>query len=98
MPAEPETGEPDTGGAGATGASATDKRTINGLTRVLAKACRALGDAGHPKEAAALAAQGWTMVRKVHPTQANRLDGAMHYLARLEAKQEVGASSAPAVE
>ncbi|GAB3040135.1 hypothetical protein GCM10027052_21130 [Parafrigoribacterium mesophilum] len=68
---------------------------IDGLTRVLAKACRALGDAGHPKEAAALAAQGWTMVRGLYPKQADRLDGAMHYLARLEAKQEAGESSPP---
>ena len=71
---------------------------VDGLTRVLAKACRALGDAGHPQEAAALAAQGWTIVRKVHPKQADRLDGAMHYLARLEAKQEAGAPTTSAVE
>jgi hypothetical protein len=57
---------------------------VDGLTRVLAKACRRLGDAGHPEDAAALAAQGWALVRKVHPAQAERLDGTMHYLARLE--------------
>jgi hypothetical protein len=59
---------------------------VDGLTRVLAKACRRLGDAGHPEDAAALAAQGWALVRQVHPAQADRLDGTMHYLARLEAK------------
>ena len=74
MPAEP---------AGASG----DADVIDGLTRVLAKACRRLGDAGHPEDAAALAAQGWALVRKVHPAQADRLDGTMHYLARLEAAE-----------
>jgi hypothetical protein len=73
VPAEPVPAGPD---------------VIDGLTRVLAKACRQLGDAGHPKDAAALAAQGWAFVRKVHPVQADRLDGTMHYLARLEAKLE----------
>ncbi|MEO7005394.1 MAG: hypothetical protein ABI275_05515 [Terrimesophilobacter sp.] len=82
MPAEPEPGA--SGASDAGGAVTDDGRTIDGLTRVLAKACRALGDAGHPKDAASLAAQGWTMVRKVHPKQADRLDGTMHYLARLE--------------
>jgi hypothetical protein len=57
---------------------------VDGLTRVLAKACRRLGDAGHPEDAAALAAQGWALLRQVHPAQAERLDGTMHYLARLE--------------
>jgi hypothetical protein len=71
VPAEPDgaSGSPD---------------VVDGLTRVLAKACRRLGDAGHPEDAAALAAQGWALVRKVHPAQADRLDGTMHYLARLE--------------
>lgn len=68
--------------------SAEPQDTVDGLTRVLAKACRRLGEAGAPKEAAALAAQGWVLVRKSHPAQADRLDGAMHYLARLEAKLE----------
>jgi hypothetical protein len=55
---------------------------------VLAKACRRLGDAGHPKEAAGLAAEGWVLLRGVHAKDADRLDGTMHYLARLEAKLE----------
>ena len=89
VPAEPEQGavgaQAAAGPSSAAAASGTTE-VIDGLTRVLAKACRQLGDAGHPKDAAALAAQGWVLVRKVHPAQADRLDGTMHYLARLEAK------------
>lgn len=59
---------------------------IEGLTRVLAKACRQLGDAGHPRDAGKLAAAGWALLREDHPKQAERLDGTMHYVARLEAK------------
>jgi hypothetical protein len=83
VPAEPAgaSGDADTTSAASASGDAT---IVDGLTRVLAKACRRLGDAGHPEDAAALAAQGWALVRKVHPTQAVRLDGIMHYLARLE--------------
>ncbi|MEO6943221.1 MAG: hypothetical protein ABI053_00740 [Lacisediminihabitans sp.] len=61
---------------------------IDGLTRVLAKACRQLGDAGHPREAGKLAADGWVLLREHHPREADRLDGTMHYTARLEAQQK----------
>jgi len=61
---------------------------VEGLTRVLAKACRQLGDAGHPREAGKLAADGWVLLRENHPKQAERLDGTMHYVARLEKKFE----------
>jgi hypothetical protein len=58
---------------------------VDGLTRVLAKTCRQLADAGHPREAGKLAADGWVLLRETHPKQADRLDGTMHYTARLEA-------------
>ena len=59
---------------------------VDGLTRVLAKACRALADAGQPRAAGKLAADGWVLLRETHVKQADRLDGTMHYTARLEAK------------
>jgi hypothetical protein len=86
VPAEPAGTSGESHGASTADASG-DADVVDGLTRVLAKACRRLGDAGHPKDAAALAAQGWVLVRKVHPVQADRLDGTMHYLARLEAAE-----------
>lgn len=59
---------------------------VDGLTRVLAKACRQLADAGQPRAAGKLAADGWVLLRESHPKQADRLDGTMHYTARLEAR------------
>lgn len=59
---------------------------VDGLTRVLAKACRQLADAGQPRAAGKLAADGWVLLRETHPKQADRLDGTMHYTARLEAQ------------
>lgn len=62
---------------------------VDGLTRALARAARHLADAGRPQEAGRLAADGWVLLRRGHPAQAQRLDGAMHYAARLEQRPEV---------
>ncbi len=59
---------------------------VDGLTRVLARACRQLADAGQPRAAGKLAADGWVLLRETHPKLADRLDGTMHYTARLEAQ------------
>ncbi|MEO7122987.1 MAG: hypothetical protein ABI400_07715 [Lacisediminihabitans sp.] len=61
---------------------------VDGLTRVLARACRALADAGQPRAAGKLAADGWVLLRETHVPQADRLDGTMHYTARLETQQK----------
>jgi uncharacterized protein (DUF2249 family) len=58
------------------------------LIPVDARACRALGNAGQPSEAARLAAEGWSLLRGAYPKDAERLKGSMHYLARLEQKLE----------
>lgn len=65
-----------------------DADVLDELTRVLARACRRLGEAGHPNEAGRLAADGWLVLRVPHPGLAQRLDGTMHHLARLE--QQLG--------
>lgn len=62
----------------------TEPQVVDALTRVLVRACRALGAAGHPREAGRLAADGWVAVRGAHPRQARHLDGVMHHIARLE--------------
>jgi uncharacterized protein (DUF2249 family) len=59
------------------------EQTIAELTRVLARALRELGDNGAPESASRLAAQAWVTVRHSHRTQAERLAGVLHYLARL---------------
>lgn len=50
---------------------------------VLLRTLRALGDAGQPDAANRLAARAWLALRDAHPRQAERVNGAMHYLARL---------------
>ena len=61
---------------------------VDGLTRVLARACRQLAHAGQPAEAGRLAADAWALLRHTHPVQAQRLDGTMHHVALLETKSE----------
>lgn len=62
---------------------ATDQEPVTALTRLLSRAVRALGQAGHPADASRLAADGWAALRHQHPAEAERLNGVMHYLARL---------------
>jgi uncharacterized protein (DUF2249 family) len=57
---------------------------IDGLTRVLARACRQLADVGEPERAGRLAADAWALIRHTHPAQAQRLDGTMHHVALVE--------------
>lgn len=49
----------------------------------LIKALRALGRTGDPDAANRLAAKAWLSLRDQQPRQAERLNGAMHYLAKL---------------
>lgn len=53
------------------------------LTRVLGRALRALGEAGRPAHASRLAAAAWALLRRERPVEAERLNGLLHYLARL---------------
>ena len=55
------------------------------LTDALVTALRRLGDAGQPGEANTLAARTYSSLRREEPHIAGRLNGVMHYLARLEA-------------
>ncbi len=50
---------------------------------MLVKALRGLGAAGRPVAASRLAAQAWWVLRDEWPRQAERINGTMHYLARL---------------
>ncbi len=69
-------------------ATSPDASLVDALTRVLARACRQLGNAGHPSDALRLAAEGWSLLRHRFPDDAERLNGAMHYLSRIEQKLE----------
>jgi hypothetical protein len=64
------------------------------LTAALVRACRALAAAGRTEDAACIAADAWLSLRATRPTLAHRLDGAMHYIARLEQQGEPNANLA----
>lgn len=66
----------------------TTATVVDALTRILARTCRELGKAGRPSTAAQLAAEGWSLLRADYPDDSERLNGAMHYLSRLEQKLE----------
>jgi hypothetical protein len=54
-------------------------RTLN---RLLIRAVKALGDAGEPDLACRIAAEAWATLRMEAPDEAERLNGALHYLTR----------------
>lgn len=66
--------------AGATGRSASVDRE---LVRLLTQTLRQLGEAGQPDRANRLAGQAWSVARRTDPVAARRINGLMHYLARL---------------
>jgi hypothetical protein len=71
------------GDADETGIDPTADAAISGMTDLLVKAVRALGAAGEPEQASRIAGKAW-WVLKDWPRQAERVNGTMHYLARLE--------------
>lgn len=64
---------------------------VDGLARLLARACRRLADDGRTREASRFAADGWVLLRGAYPKQAARMDGLMHHVARQEQRFEEGA-------
>jgi uncharacterized protein (DUF2249 family) len=66
---------------------ATSQRAIDALGTTLVAALRRLGEAGEPIAASRLAADAYAAVRRHEPRIAERLNGVMHHLARLEAAQ-----------
>lgn len=63
---------------------------MKAIAAVLVKTLRALGDAGKPVAASRLAARAWWILRENHPHEAEHINGAMHYLARLPAEPTPG--------
>src|SRR5690606_16278711 len=77
------------------GTGATDPSTVDALTRILARTLRRLGQAGAPWDASRLAAEAWSLLRASYPRDAERINGAMHYLARLEQQLEAEGHNDP---
>ena len=55
------------------------------LVTLFTKALRKLGEAGHAEEASILGGQAWWALKDTDPRGAERINGTMHYLARLPA-------------
>lgn len=53
------------------------------LVVLFTRALRQLGEAGHPVAANRLAGKAWWAIKDTDPTGARRIDGVMHYLAKL---------------
>ncbi len=53
------------------------------LLNLFIKSLRKLGEAGRADDANRLAARGWSALRHHQPVAAERINGTMHYLARL---------------
>lgn len=64
---------------------------VRALTRAFVQACRQLGKVGRPTDAMRIAAEGWSALWTSFPDDAERINGVMHYLARLE--QQLAASA-----
>ena len=60
--------------------------------RLLDRALRSLGDAGHKEKACEIAAEGWALLRQDKPKVAERLNGTLHYLTRDRFAAEAAAS------
>ena len=60
---------------------------LRALNRLLIRALKALGDAGETDAACRLAAEAWAALRKEWPDEAERLNGALHYLTRPNSRQ-----------
>ena len=65
---------------------ASSDELVVALTKLFARGLRALGEAGQPDKASKLAAAGWSALRHDHPAEAERMNGLLHYLARLPAE------------
>src|SRR5512146_311860 len=65
----------------------TETDDLKALNRLLIRALKALGDAGESETACRLAAEAWAALRKERPGEAERLNGALHYLTRPTSRQ-----------
>lgn len=73
----------------------SSSRPIDRLADALVIALRRLGEAGEPVAASRVAADAWSAVRHEEPRIAERLNGVMHHLARLEATDQNTGPSDP---
>jgi len=66
--------------AGAHHPADVSEPAVAGLSRLLDRALRRLGEAGRTEEACRLAAAAWALLEGTWPREARRFDGTLHYL------------------
>jgi uncharacterized protein (DUF2249 family) len=76
----------------------TTSRPIDAMASALVVALRRLGEAGDPVAASRVAAEAYASVRHEEPRIAERLNGVMHHLARLEAAASRSERSQPVTD
>ncbi len=64
----------------------SEGETLADLNRLFVRSLRGLADAGRADEACRIAAEGWSRLRHVAPREAERLNGAMHYMTGVVGK------------
>ncbi len=72
---------------GALRSSATEGSRDVDLLPLFVKALRRLGQVGYPDDANRIAARAWSLLRHDDPVGAERINGTMHYLARLDSAE-----------
>ncbi|WP_308492381.1 hypothetical protein [Microbacterium terrisoli] len=88
MTDEASSGTPAPGSNSATTDGDAAPRGDRDIVTLFTKALRALGKAGRPDEAMTLAGQAWWGLKDSDPRAAERVNGTMHYLARVMAGDE----------
>jgi len=61
---------------------------LRSLNRLLIRALKALGDDGQTDLACRIAAEAWSLLRTERPEEAEKLNGALHYLTRPAHRKE----------
>lgn len=64
------------------------REALRVTTEMLGKCMRSLGKSGRPDEASRLGGRAWVALYKVAPREAERINGVMHFLARLPAEAD----------
>ncbi|HLH70688.1 MAG TPA: hypothetical protein VKY90_17155 [Candidatus Dormibacteraeota bacterium] len=57
------------------------EEVVAGLSRLLDRALRCLGEAGEDESACRIAADAWALLEGRFPAEARRFNGTLHYLA-----------------
>lgn len=71
-----------------TGPTHDETEALNRLNRLLVEALRRLADEGHTDEACRIAGRGWSVLRHVAPHEAERINGALHYMTGATARAQ----------